>query len=193
MQKQAENLVTYITDDKWNFYFDVKNTGTRIIGLDTGEYDTGEAQGEFTNYQDLSDCLMQTPAGYHIVILAHWLYQNGKTTSCENLESLIDAYNSADTVTIDGATYSFANAPGKIMLMMGGHLHKDMDWTTPNGVPVVLTDCDTYAGTYSDAPHSRGTIGEQAFDVVTINYNDNAEKTVKIVRIGRGEDRTFPN
>lgn len=184
MQKQAENLVTYITEDKWNFFFDVRNTRTRFIVIDTGE------DGTFNDYSDLADCMMDTPAGFHIVIMGHWLYNNGNiSTACTNVMNMIDAYNARTSVTVSSESYNFGNAGGTVELLLGGHAHKDVSWTTQNGVPVVLTDCD--AGSRSqntDYPYVAGTVTEQAFDVFTINYDAG---TVKAVRVGRGEDRTW--
>ena len=182
MQKQAENLVTYFTNTGWNFYFDVENTKTRYITLDTGE------DGTFSAYSDLIGCLDDTPSGYHIIIMAHWLYNNGKSESCQYIEAIIDAYNARENGTIAGASYDFTNADSEIFLLLGGHLHNDMDWTTEDGVPVVLTDTDSNRTSNTSYPFVLGTITEQAFDVITINYTN---KTVKAVRIGRGADRTF--
>lgn len=183
-QKQAENLVTYISSDKWNFYFDVPATKTRFIGLDTGE------NGAFTKYSDLATCMSGTPSGYHIVIFAHWLYHSGaKSAACGNLESMIDAYNAKTTVTVGTDTFDFTSAAGDVVLLLGGHIHNDLYWLTTGGVPVVLCDCDN--GTRSnneEYPYAAGTITEQAFDVFTLDYTTG---DVKAVRIGRGADRTW--
>ena len=185
MQKQAENLVTYLTNTTWDFYFDVPGTKTRFIGLDTGE------NGSFEKYSELATCLNSTPAGYHIVIFAHWLYHdNAKSEACTNIESIIDAYNIQGSVTINTVPLSFSGAQGHINLLLGGHIHSDLSWTTTGGVPVVLCDSDngprTNNTTYS---YVAGTITEQAFDVITIDYTAGS---VKAVRIGRGADRQWP-
>ena len=183
-QKQAENLVTYISSDKWNFYFDVPATKTRFIGLDTGE------SGAFTKYSDLATCMAATLSGYHIVIFAHWLYHSGsKSTACGNLESMIDAYNAKTTVTLGTDTFDFSSAAGSVILLLGGHIHDDLYWRTTAGVPVVLCDCDNGTRSKNESyPYAAGTITEQAFDVFTLDYTTG---DVKAVRIGRGADRTW--
>lgn len=189
-QKQAENLVTYITDDGWNWFFDVDATKSRFIGLDTG------TDGTFDEYEALRDCMIATPDGYHIVIMAHWLYTStsggggAKTEVCANLETMIDAFNSGDTVTVDGVECDFHRDPEDtrwVNLLLGGHNHRDLSWATPNGVPVVLCDSDNgFRSKNTDYPYVAGTITEQAFDVFTIDYTTG---DVKAVRIGRGADR----
>lgn len=185
MQKQSENLVTYISNNHWNFYFDVEQTKTRYIIIDTGE------DGTFSEYDDLIRCLNDTPSNYHIIIMGHWFYNSGAiSSSCETIMELIDAYNHRDSGSVEGTiTYDFTKADSTIVLLLGGHMHNDMTWSTTNGVPVVLTDCD--AGSRSsnvEYPFVAGTITEQAFDVFTLNYNTGVIKTV---RIGRGANRVW--
>ena len=183
MQKQSEELVSYFTDTGWNFYFDKLATKTRYIILDTGE------SGKFSNYNELSKVLLSTPNGYHIVIMAHWLYDTDISTSCLNIQKMIDSYNSRSSVSISGNTYNYSSAVANVSLLLGGHMHKDMNWSTDNGVPVVLVDCDAgYRTRNTDYPFIAGTITEQAFDVITLDYINN---TVKCVRIGRGANRNF--
>lgn len=184
MQKQAEDHITYFTETGWNFYFDAKQTKTRWIVCDTQE------NGTFSWYDELCSLLNETPEGYHVIISGHWFYDSGsKSTFAVNLESIVDAFNARSSVTISSTPYSFANAKGSIPFVIGGHMHKDMDWTTTAGIPFILTDCDNGPRSgNTDYPYVKGTITEQAFDVVTVDYEN---ETVKCVRIGRGADRNF--
>lgn len=188
MQKQAENLITYFTSTNdaggWNFYYDRENTKIRFIVVDTG------TNGSFTHYTELANCLLGIPSGYTAIIIGHWFRQGDTiTNSCTNISNMIDAYNSKTTVTISGTTYDFSNASGEIALLLGGHAHDDYNWTTTGGTPVVLTDSDNGPrSSNASYPYVSGTITEQAFDVVTINYT---ARTIKFVRIGRGADRSF--
>ena len=81
--------------------------------------------------------------------------------------------------------------------IFGGHVHIDCDFKTPGGIPIIITDTDSSQTfmTYIDEDsgdavknYSAGTITECAFDAVNINY---ATKTIKCIRIGRGENRTI--
>lgn len=184
MQKQAENHVTYITTDKFNFYFDAAATRTRFIVCDTG------TNGDFNKYDELTALLNNTPTGYKVVIVAHWLMQNQvKSAFANNLAIIIDAFNSRETCTIDGTSRDFTSANGEIVCAIAGHAHYDDSWTTPDGIPFIITDCDCGARTNNtDYPYVPGTITEQAFDVVTIDY---VNRVIKCTRIGRGSDRTI--
>lgn len=178
--KQICEHATFVTFGPWNYYYDLHNTKTKVIVLDTGK------DGAFSNYSELYDMLNDTPSGYHILILAHWLYQSAKTTFCTNLESIVDAYNDRDSGTAGGVAYDFTGASASVSIVIAGHAHEDMDWTTPDGVPVVLTDCDSALRTLSSMEY--GTTDEQCFDVITLDYSN---LTAKFVRIGRGSDRSF--
>ena len=188
MQKQAEEITHYWSETGWNFYVDKAATKTRFVFLDTGK------NGVFGQYDDLTDVLLATPEGYHIMILGHWLGIAGSLTdSCQNIMDMADAYNagSSVTITVSGTSYTYdfsANTDREILLILGGHAHVDSSWTTTDGIPCVVTDCDNYVRTNSESPHAVRTINEQCFDVFTIDY---ATKAVKACRFGRGDDRTW--
>lgn len=183
MQKQAENYITYWSNG-WNFYFDVKSTKTRYIVVDTNE------NGSFNQYSDLYEVLNGTDDDYHIVICGHWFFNNNaKSAFTNNLETIIDAYNSKSTITVANTSMNFSNAKAEICFVIGGHVHNDITWNTPNGIPFILSDCDNGRRTRNtEYPYVKGTITEHAFDVVTIDYTN---RTIKSVRVGRGIDREW--
>ena len=176
MQKHMEGQATYFADG-WNYYHDRQNTKTRFIVLDTNE------DGTFGAFQKLGEVLNATPDGYRIILLTHWLYNgSAKSAACKTLEQTIDRYNKRQG--------EFSAAKARIILMLGGHIHKDMAWRTPDGIPILLSDSDA-AGRTSNTkyPAVKRTTTEQAFDVFTINYQSGE---IWSVRIGRGENRTIP-
>ena len=183
MQKQAENYITYWSNG-WNFYFDVKSTKTRYIVVDTNE------NGSFNQYSDLYEVLNGTDDDYHIVICGHWFFNNNaKSAFTNNLETIIDAYNSKSTITVANTSMNFSNVKAEICFVIGGHVHNDITWNTPNGIPFILSDCDNGRRTRNtEYPYVKGTITEHAFDVVTIDYTN---RTIKSVRVGRGIDREW--
>ena len=69
----------------------------------------------------------------------------------------------------------------KIVALVTGHAHADgvVDYFGDGSVPVILTDCDTYKT-------GEGTVDEQCFDVMVMDYLNGK---IKITRIGRGSDR----
>lgn len=184
MQKQAEDKIEYFTDSGWNFTFKSETSKTLWVCVDTTE------NGTFTYYNELASVLNNAPAGYNIIIVGHWFYDSGnKSTFALNLEDIVDAYNDKTTAEIGGVNYDFTNAAASICGVIGGHMHSDMDWTTGDGIPFILSDSDNGPRSgNTDYPYVKGTITEQSFDVVTFDYTN---RTIKCVRIGRGEDRDF--
>lgn len=72
----------------------------------------------------------------------------------------------------------------KIVALFTGHAHMDaiMDYYGDGSVPIILTSCDTFR----NESMTEGTLDEQCFDVVVIDYTNNL---IKLTRIGRGGNR----
>ena len=91
--------------------------------------------------------------------------------------------------------HNSANTGSEVVAILGGHTHFDSDFTTPGGIPIIIFDTNSY-GTLMPKTvegqvvrdNARGTIAEQAFDIVTIDYTN---RTIKCVRCGRAQDRNF--
>ena len=176
--KQAEPYVKFMTDYDCSFYFDNDNCNTRYICLDTGEDDQNYRY--FTAFDELAGVLNNTPNGYNIVIVAH-IVTYGMFTAY--VEPMLDAYNEKTTYEYDGTTYDFANAKGHVVIGIGGHTHADSDHTTTGGIPIVVVTCDLF-----NADSTEGTVTEQAFDVVTLDYTNDI---AYFERVGKGVSRTF--
>lgn len=165
----------------------------RFICVDTGNMTTGFNinQNSFNRIIDL----LKKSENEKIIFIAHIFSNNHAHTSFEqDLEKVVDARNSLGVCTLENQSsdtidFSQSSNTSKIIACFGGHEHEDYSWTSPGGVPFILTDSDNAPRTETkDFGHDAGTIGEQCFDVVTINPN---AKTIKNVRIGRGIDRSF--
>lgn len=102
------------------------------------------------------------------------------------MENIVDAFNGKSTISVNGTTYDFTLSKGEVVYAQGGHTHNDGSWVSPNGVPFVTTDTDSTR--YGSVTGTQGTITEHCFDVVTVDY---VNKTIKMVRVGRGENREF--
>ena len=79
----------------------------------------------------------------------------------------------------------FASAEAKVEFCIGGHTHVDFDFYTDDGIPVILTETDSY--------HLRG--GEKNLDKtneasVSVIIADYQANILHIIRAGRGENRT---
>jgi len=204
MYKQNDERIHYITDNEWKaFYFDNETTKTRFIFCDTGvdswagTIDT-TSQSYWTyvasdQLDQLVDCMLDTAEGWEIVLVAHWIRGlNNFTAFGNDLSAIADGINNkSSAVDASGAAkvYNLSSAKAHVCAIFAGHTHFDFSATTTGGIPIVITDCDNGVRTSNtDYPYVYGTITEQCFDVVTINYE---AETVKCVRVGRGANRSF--
>lgn len=204
MYKQNDGDITYLTDNDWRaFYFDNPTTKTRFIFCDTGvdgwagTIDTS-TYGYWTydptdQLDQIVDCLKETESGWEVVLVAHWLRGSSSYTAfAQDLFKIADGINSRSAlVDASGAhkVYDLSSAKAHVCAIFAGHTHFDYSAVTEDGIPIIITDCDNgVRSTNTDYPYVEGTITEQCFDVVTIDY---AASTVKCVRIGRGANREF--
>lgn len=188
-QKQSDFVMNY--GEPCYFYFDNPTTKTRYICLDTGLEGSAlpSAQSDW-----LTATLNSTPDNYHILVFAHIIYL--PTNSYHVGITKDEVYRSAFMVTVCNMldTFNTNNQNKKVEAIFGGHMHFDADFTTTGGIPIVLIDCDarlTFTETTpgsGTANHAAGTINEQCFDIVSIDY---ANSTIKCTRVGRGSDRTI--
>ena len=162
----------------------------RFICIDTLDLDGG-TNINLDSFKKICDLLKESK-NEKIIFVAHIFSNNHDHTDFEkDLEKVIDARNSQGTATVSWGTVDFSQSENttKVIACFGGHEHEDYDWTTPSGVPFILTDSDNAPRTETTKyGHDYGTIGEQCFDVVTINPS---AKKIKAVRIGRGIDRSW--
>ena len=163
------------------YYVDDSSVMTRYVvlssysqSIDGGLHATfgyGEEQEKW-----LQNVALKVDKEWKIIIFTHLLFFIGvdddKITVCDDkILSIIDNYNS------DGQ--------GKVVAIFHGHNHRDRIIYTPvSKIPVIVTTCDKYEILHDDQQNvvrTPGTIDEQAFDVVVIDYET---KTIHCVRIG---------
>ena len=141
--------------------------------------------------QWLKDVALQVEGGWGIVIFAHQFYARdwrpepitaGVAASMLPIQTTLDEYE----------------GNGEIIAVIHGHIHQDMINHTPSGIPVICTTCDKYVSNIEGElliERTKGTITEQAFDVVVI---DRKARKIHCVRIGApavdgdGTDTTNP-
>lgn len=188
--KHVLEHITFInpTYDR-SFYFDKVGTKTRFIFLDTRNNGTIK----WESITPIFNALESVPDGYKVVVVGHWLVANGELTGWgKRIADTLDAYNKRGGYTNDqnGVTYNFSKCKGKCVLIVCGHTHVDNELITTGGIPVLNTTCDNYNRSVSGLERVKGSVTEQAFDVITVNYVDGS---VKAVRVGSGSDRRFVN
>ena len=168
----------------FSYYFDHENAKTRYVDLDTGEAgaDDPVLMNGFRSLAQVYDVLIDTPQGWNIVVIAHILMNNSDLT---NLFKMLDANNAKESVTLGGTTYNLTGAKGTVKICIGGHHHKNYNWSTTGGIPCVVRDCDAYTSNYGTGEGGDVNISEndttgQSFDVVTIDYANGKAKFVHI-------------
>lgn len=185
---------THATNGKMYYYVDSHQEKTRYICLSTGQM--------WTNADEVEWCievLNSTPKNWHIVILSHlWLnndYSNGGaliTTPVDYTQGYLDLFDSfnyrlSGTESFTGRAYDFVNAEAKIEFIVGGHVHRDYDFATTRGIPVILTDCDSWQTRSGDST-TKGTTAENCVYGIIADYN---AAMVHVVNVGRGHTRSI--
>lgn len=137
------------------FYFDIDKKYTRIICLDSIDYEEGSAYNG-TSWWSLSEeqvkwfCNTALDTDYRIVVLSHMCPDktyNFFTLGDEggyhtDLMNVMSAYNNHSSITLYGNTYDFSNRTGEIVLFHAGHTHTEpTNDITVGGVPCIITAC----------------------------------------------------
>ena len=184
---------TDATNGKMYYYIDNHIENTRYICLSTGRM--------WVNGDEMMWCvdvLNSTPKNWHIVIISHlWVNyttSNGVTqpVSVDYAQSyldMFDAYNyrESGTTAVNSVAYNFTNAAAKIEFLIGGHLHRDYDFATARGIPVILTECDESQERDSVSVATKGTTTENCVYAIIADYS---AKKVKVINVGRGKTRS---
>lgn len=134
--------------------------------------------------------------GYDIIVFSHTGLDNGGDNG--NVANIIDGFkrltdgfdkfNQKSNYIFDGITYDYSGCTGEVICVFSGHSHVDGCIRTDGGLNVISTTCDAYGAPEGGVVRTKGTITEQAFDVVNIDYEN---KKIYMTRVGAGEDRVF--
>lgn len=175
------------------YYIDDHIENTRYICLSTGRMWTNPDEVEWC-----AEVLNSTPQGWHIVIVSHlWLnndYTNGgiittPVSYTQGYLDMFDAYNYrlSGTESFTNTPYNFTNAKAKIEFVIGGHVHQDYDFATAQGIPVILTESDSWQERDDVSVATKGTTTENCVYAIVADYS---AKVVKVINVGRGETRS---
>lgn len=182
---------TDATNGKLYYYIDNHIENTRYICMSTGRMWTYKDEMQWC-----AEVLNSTPKNWHIVIIGHlWLNydSNGIKSAPEDyIQSsldMFDAYNyrGSGTTSVNSVAYDFANAQAKIEFIIGGHVHTDYDFTTATGIPVILTECDSWGERDSASVATKGTTTENCVYAIVADYG---AKAVRVINVGRGDTRS---
>lgn len=134
--------------------------------------------------------------GYDIIVFSHTGLDNGGDNGnvaniidgFKRITDGIDKFNQKSSYVFDGITYDYSGCTGEVICVFSGHNHVDGCIRTDGGLNVISTTCDAYGAPEGGVVRTKGTITEQAFDVVNIDYEN---KKIYMTRVGAGEDRVF--
>jgi UDP-2,3-diacylglucosamine pyrophosphatase LpxH len=183
------------------YYLDNPVQKVRFIILDDWSgIDTSIAHGVKAGItQDEIDWLLNVALdvnGYTFVILTHAPSDEQipvYVPTNKILQQVLIAINNKqkfewneDNIT---ASVDFSDTTNYVALHLSGHNHQDASHIN-NNVLSVSTICDAL---YNDDPNyteqrQKGSINEQCIDVVSV---DTTNRTIKMCRIGAGDDRSF--
>jgi hypothetical protein len=171
------------------YYIDNPAEKTRYLCLDTGYKDLNSLSDAQKTFIEAS--LKSTPAGWHIVAVAHvWFAPDytqssvkpipitGLSATASSVATILDSYNSRSG--------EFANCGATVEFCIGGHVHRDHVGTTSGGIPVIVVETDS-KHIRSEFTYAPNTTNESSVNGIIADYGENK---VSVVRIGRGNSFT---
>ena len=168
-------------------YYDIPGKGVRIIITDDYDIgynvanDTWDGTVGYTQTQlDYIKARILDFAG-DIIVISH------QTSDLSMSHPVSDQTLQNMLIAAKNKTGDFSAWTGDIVMHLSGHTHKDESHVQDNLLSV-STLCDAHYKDPSDINRPVNTVNEQAFDMVCI---DTDAKTIKMVRIGAGESRSF--
>lgn len=173
----AQTIANLFNGQHGKNYYKYKTSNSQYYILDTeqAENDTAMNAYRWEQIAWLANSLAQDDPA-HGVLMFHIFYltntSSNKMVFSTTLGTLIEAYNSHTTVTLNGTTYNFTGCSGKIVYCLVGHSHADFV-DTIGGVPVI------------------GSINMQggktpSFDMIFVDYTN---MIFHAVRVGNGSSR----
>jgi len=180
-------IAKYADDDYFSYYFDDEKSNTRFIIFKSA---TQSISSDITDstINWVESKVLELPKNWHVILASHWIttgqtswdhpmdndgtYTGRLTNNAKKLFDKMEVINNDSTkCTIECGIF--------------GHIHCDVVMNDLYSFPIIFTDTDgnLALGIY---PFEEGTVNEQCFDIITIDYNN---KTVYCDRIGRGVSR----
>lgn len=212
--RDTEHLVTSMSVKNGCYCIDNEAQKTRIIMLNTSDLSSdpdhlgGGILFRGSTLQWLADCLLEKK-NYKIIIVCHhhinddFINSKGEKVKYDfantSLMDLVSSFvNKEDFITEQNGVpvnVDFANTSNELVCVISGHRHMDLT-STKNGILNIVTTGDAL---YQNDGYGRkaGTISEQAFDIVCVNYEykdedkDENKIKIKLIRVGAGENREF--
>lgn len=184
------------------YYIDNSCEKTRYLYLDSGRIYLNEDEVQF-----IIDSLASVQSGWHVVVISHvWFQYTNPSNPTDGemnahmqvLLNLLDAYNSRGTgnfslsyPSVISKPYDFTNSEGRVEFCIGGHVHVDMDLSSDDGIPVILTASDANQERSSDEEEDSGKLGTTTESAVFGIIADYTDQKITVVGVGRGTSRVI--
>lgn len=167
-------------------YFAFKGASTQFYCFDTGT--ENQTMSAYENYgweqaQWFANALL-TDTSEHIAVAMHILYyqydssdlSSGVQPLSDCVLQIAEAYNGRTTINVNGTSYNYSSATGKVEFCIAGHTHTDGNGIM-HSIPWMVTEnvC-------------KNTSLGASFDLCFADY-DNGQ--LKAIRVGSGDDRTL--
>lgn len=171
-----------VTRDNENFYYyvDSHDEGMRYIVLNTAKSENvTENQINF-----FCKSLLDTPDDWNIVIMAHIWYEwdeiehvHKQSQFTIELTKIVDAYNTR----LSYERYDYKQCKARVLVILGGHIHRDLIARTETGVPIIICDTDCQLKSCSHTRHFKYAPQRNCVTLVSITYKGDVE----VLRLGR--------
>ena len=192
--KHQENIVLGV-GAKGTYYFDNVPQQIRYFVIPCGR----DTEVDSTQASWVMEEFAKVPTGYHIVLIGHAFMvdlMNGFRGQYKYILEAFDAVKAKSQYWYGGVTYDYRNLNNVIpVCAITGHTHIDGYLNTTGGIPCICTTCDSYRQNYEiqggelvNVPRTKGTVDEQAFDVIQFDLTN---RKIFCTRIGYGSDRQF--
>lgn len=169
------------------YYYDIPNRNVRLIITDDYEagysgdtWASGTVGYSSTQLNFIKNAILNAPGD--VIVVSH---QTSDPTMRNYQSELADLQTML--IAAKNKTGDFAAWTGDIIMHLSGHSHDDENHVD-NNLLSVSTVCDAAYSSPSGYTRAWNTTNEQAFDVVCI---DTANKTINMIRIGAGSNRSF--
>lgn len=192
MGNLSNKNVTFYNGSKIVYYFDVE-PNTRIIVLN--DYDSPYNEAEFGGGNAFSKEQLAWVCNValaddtkHVIFISHQTYDENMEGENQDrfigIQNLFKAVKNKTIYSYGALEKDFRNTNLTFVAHFVGHKHADASHVDDN----VLTICTTCDALYDTVNRTAGTITEQAFDVVSVDFANNRINTS---RIGYGLNREF--
>jgi len=168
--------ILYRDTDTKKAYYSFDGDNSKCYVLDSGIEHSTMLDYDWDQISWLAGKLAEDDPAHAIIFLHIIVNSENIQTNATNFGTLVEAYNSHTTVTLNSVEYDFTTCSGHVDFWVAGHTHADSNGML-GGIPYFITASNSYN---SDVP---------LIDLVLVDYDNNL---LYLKRVGgTGSDRTI--